>query len=85
MTVQINLCRACSETTLLVFPRGGSYVLTLCLVLAMKRSSDDGEEEGIEEPDGKRLRLEIAEGEDGQQIIQQVEEIQVCTCDYLSI
>ena len=45
----------------------------------MKRSSDDGEEEGIEEPDGKRLRLEIAEGEDGQQIIHQVEEIQVCT------
>ena len=43
----------------------------------MKRSSDDGEEEGIEEPDGKRLRLEIAEGEDGQHIIQQVEEIEV--------
>lgn len=46
------------------------------LSMSMKRSSDDGEEEGIEEPDGKRLRLEIAEGEDGQHIIQQVEEIE---------
>ena len=26
MTVQPDLCRACSETTLLVFPRGGSYI-----------------------------------------------------------
>ena len=25
MLVQAGLCRACSETTLLVFPRGGSY------------------------------------------------------------
>ena len=25
MTVQAGLCRTCSETTLLVFPRGGSY------------------------------------------------------------
>ena len=25
MTVQVGLCRTCSETTLLVFPRGGSY------------------------------------------------------------
>ena len=24
--VQAGLCRTCSETTLLVFPRGGSYV-----------------------------------------------------------
>ena len=24
--VQVGLCRTCSETTLLVFPRGGSYV-----------------------------------------------------------
>lgn len=46
------------------------------LSMTMKRSADDGEEEdGIEEPDGKRLRLEIAEGEDGQHIIQQVQEI----------
>ena len=44
----------------------------------MKRSAEDGEEEeGIEEPDGKRLRLEIAEGENGQHIIQQVQEIEV--------
>ena len=26
MTVQVGLCRTCSETTLLVFPRDGSYV-----------------------------------------------------------
>ena len=26
MTVQPNLCRTCSETTLLVFPQGGSFV-----------------------------------------------------------
>ena len=25
VTVQPDLCRTCSETTLLVFPRGGSY------------------------------------------------------------
>ena len=27
--VQVGLCRTCSETTLLVFPRGGSFVTTL--------------------------------------------------------
>ena len=26
VTVQPDLCRTCSETTLLVFPRGGSYI-----------------------------------------------------------
>ena len=26
VTVQLDLCRTCSETTLLVFPRGGSNV-----------------------------------------------------------
>ena len=26
MFVQVGLCRTCSETTLLVFPRGGSYI-----------------------------------------------------------
>ena len=26
VTVQVGLCRPCSETTLLVFPRGGSYI-----------------------------------------------------------
>ena len=25
VTVQVGLCRTCSETTLLVFPRGGSF------------------------------------------------------------
>ena len=25
VTVQLDLCRTCSETTLLAFPRGGSY------------------------------------------------------------
>ena len=28
VTVQVNLCRTCSETTLLVFPRGGSFNLS---------------------------------------------------------
>lgn len=47
------------------------------LSMTMKRSAEEGEEEeGIEEPDGKRLRLEIAEGENGQHIIQQVQEIE---------
>ena len=27
--VQAGLCRTCSETTLLVFPRGGSFVITI--------------------------------------------------------
>ena len=27
--VKVGLCRTCSETTLLVFPRGGSYVVCL--------------------------------------------------------
>ena len=27
MTVQPDLCQTCSETTLLVFPRGGSYIV----------------------------------------------------------
>ena len=29
VAVQPGLCRTCSETTLLVFPRGGSYVAIL--------------------------------------------------------
>ena len=29
MLVQVGLCQTCSETTLLVFPRGGSYLKTL--------------------------------------------------------
>ena len=46
----------------------------------MKRSAeDDGVDDDLEEPDGKRLRLEISEGTDGQHIIQQVQEIQVHT------
>ena len=31
--VQVGLCRTCSETTLLVFPRGGSFVTSTSLVL----------------------------------------------------
>ena len=27
MTVQLDFCQTCSETTLLVFPRGGSFAL----------------------------------------------------------
>ena len=27
--VQFGLCRTCSETTLLVFPRGGSYIVSV--------------------------------------------------------
>ena len=30
--VQVGLCRTWSETTLLVFPRGGSYVVLVTLV-----------------------------------------------------
>ena len=33
MLVQPGLCRTCSETTLLVFPRGGSYVSSPSSVL----------------------------------------------------
>ena len=33
MTVQTGLCRTWSETTLLVFPRGGSYLSTLVISL----------------------------------------------------
>ena len=29
MTVQAGLCQTCSETTLLVFPRGGSNILLI--------------------------------------------------------
>ena len=29
VTVQVGLCRTCSETTLLVFPRGGSNITKL--------------------------------------------------------
>ena len=58
-----------SKVTHLVF----SIYLT-----AVKRSAeDDGVDDDLEEPDGKRLRLEISEGTDGQHIIQQVQEIQV--------
>ena len=34
MTVQPDLCRTCSETTLLVFPRGGSSVLLFMWLFA---------------------------------------------------
>ena len=30
--VQVGLCRTCSETTLLVFPRGGSYKKYKCVI-----------------------------------------------------
>ena len=36
MLVQPGLCRTCSETTLLVFPRGGSY-FNLTVVLLKNR------------------------------------------------
>ena len=37
MTVQVGLCRTCSETTLLVFPRGGSIISGVDLLLAVDR------------------------------------------------
>ena len=48
MLVQAGLCRTCSETTLFVFPRGGSFfVLSICLkidpfviVLVLSRKLD---------------------------------------------
>ena len=33
MLVQVGLCRTCSETTLLVFPRGGSNIVLIHPVL----------------------------------------------------
>ena len=35
VTVQPSLCRTCSETTLLVFPLGGSNVVTYCTSLVV--------------------------------------------------
>ena len=32
VTVQVGLCQTCSETTLLVLPRGGSFVADISLV-----------------------------------------------------
>ena len=32
--VQVGLCRTCSETTLLVFPRGGSFICKLMVTKA---------------------------------------------------
>ena len=34
-TVQVGLCRTCSETTLLVFPRGSSYCVTSSTMLLL--------------------------------------------------
>ena len=41
MTVQVGLCRTCSETTLLVFPRDGSYYAkkSLSLIIIMTQSA----------------------------------------------
>ena len=50
---------------------------------AVKRPAEDGVDDDLEEPEGKRLRLEIAEGSDGQHIIQQVQEIQVSLAEDL--
>ena len=33
--VQLGLCRTCSETTLLVFPRGGSLIIQRCVVIRL--------------------------------------------------
>ena len=33
--VQVGLCRTCSETTLLVFPRGGSNIMITTAVLSL--------------------------------------------------
>ena len=35
VAVQSGLCQTCSETTLLVFPRGGSNVISYAIVLLM--------------------------------------------------
>ena len=34
MFVQAGLCKTCLETTLLVFPRGGSFILPMHLLLS---------------------------------------------------
>ena len=36
--VQASLCRTCSETTLLVFPRGGSFMISEMLIDGMKQN-----------------------------------------------
>ena len=36
MTVQPDMCRNCSETTLLVFPRGGSYTYVFDIHVVVK-------------------------------------------------
>ena len=41
--VQVGLCRTCSETTLLVFPRGGSFLtdpamVVLCVAYSLFRN-----------------------------------------------
>ena len=36
MTVQPDLCQTCSETTLLVFPRGGSFHVLVCATQKIK-------------------------------------------------
>ena len=35
VTVQPDLCRTCSETTLLIFPRGGSYISVCSKVIVL--------------------------------------------------
>ena len=37
VAVQAGLCQTCSETTLLVFPRGGSIVIIYCCIVNVIR------------------------------------------------
>ena len=39
MLEQAGLCRTCSETTLLVFPRGGSFVHKLLFLLCLRNDN----------------------------------------------
>ena len=56
MLVQPGLCRTCSETTLLVFPRGGSY---LNFHSTEKAESDKKEEAPPEKSTGRRGRRSV--------------------------
>ena len=42
MLVQVGLCRTCSETTLLVFPRGGSFLCHMLVFCHTKKQGFSG-------------------------------------------
>ena len=66
MLVQAGLCRTCSETTLLVFPRGGSYDISLCLFVcaaAVAAAAGGNQSKYTVEEDPNQHVLESAQAE----------------------